>query len=559
MVPRSRPGRLHVKTRTEVTLQKLRGGFYTPDLLVDLALERLQANLGLDGPLRILEPSAGDGAFLRGIARSPIGSRLGSITAVELIDREAGQCRRVAAGLNLPADVVTDDFLKWRQNNNASFDAAIGNPPFVRFQFIDDDTKALARTLAPELGLPPKGVSNLWIPVLLGALASLRPGGAFAFVIPAECFTGISAGAVRTWLVRECEGLTFDLFPPASFPGVLQEVVVLSGRRSSKQNVEQQITIVEHDRGIRRWVHRVEANGHTWTRYLLTPQHLDALREAQDLPHVSLLKDIARFEVAAVTGANAYFSVDQQTVEEYDLHVWAVPLLPRLRLAQGLIYSTIDHLQIVHAGAKSALLDFSETRPNPEAHSGAADYIRLGERRGLHRRYKTRIRRPWYRIPLVRDGTLLLSKRAHLYHRVVLNLAGVVTTDTIYRGWLETTMITETDFVAGFHNSMTLLSAEIEGRSFGGGVLELVPSEIGRLVLPVIPGFGSELRRLDKIARSNGHGRIGNASELIEETNALLVKANMGLTSELVETLEDARQVLSRRRLVRSSWSREPR
>src|SRR3712207_8200122 len=48
-----------------------------------------------------------------------------------------------------------------------------------------------------------------------------------------EFLTGISASMVRDWLLRHTEDLQIDLFPPSSFPAVLQEVVVLSGRKGA--------------------------------------------------------------------------------------------------------------------------------------------------------------------------------------------------------------------------------------------------------------------------------------------------------------------------------------
>ncbi len=108
----------------------------------------------------------------------------------------------------------------------------------------------------------------------------------------------------------------------------------------------------------------------------------------------------------------------------------------------------------------------------------------------------------------------MLSKRAHSYHRMVLNEADAVTTDTIYRGWMTSHDVTARDLVAGFHNSLTLLTAELEGRSFGGGVLELVPSEIERLSIAAIPELGEELDRFDAVARST-NGTDADSDPLI--------------------------------------------
>ncbi len=142
----------------------------------------------------------------------------------------------------------------------------------------------------------------------------------------------------------------------------------------------------------------------------------------------------------------------------------------------------------------------------------------------------------------------MLSKRSHHYPRVVLNEAGIVTTDTIYRGTPQGRLVGHADdLTAAFHNSLTLLSAELEGRSFGGGVLELVPSEVSRLLVPFIPGFGAELDRLDSISRS-----VGESQDLVDETDRLLTKADVGFNQALMDRLASARSALMQRRLDRN-------
>src|SRR5437868_2215076 len=69
----------------EVDAQKLRGGFYTPDPVVDDCLRRVTTLLNGTRNVTLLEPAAGDGAFVRGLARLPTASRLrkAKITCVE--------------------------------------------------------------------------------------------------------------------------------------------------------------------------------------------------------------------------------------------------------------------------------------------------------------------------------------------------------------------------------------------------------------------------------------------------------------------------------------------
>ncbi len=327
---------------------------------------------------------------------------------------------------------------------------------------------------------------------------------------------------------------------------------MLSGRlnRSPAHRAAAPLTVVEHLPGKPLgWMHEVQESAPTWTRYLLTPAQLSALHQVTGLPGFHRLAEVARLSVSTVTGANEYFSVGDGTLSRYRLDTWALPLLPRIRHAAGLFFSQQDHGELAKLDCPRWLLSFGPQSPDPEQTPAAASYLRHGEELRLHQRYKCRIRDPWYRVPIVQPGSLLLSKRSHRYPRLVLNPAGVTTTDTIYQGRMTTAFEgREADLVAGFHNTATLLTAEIEGRSFGGGVLELVPTEIGRVCVPMLPGLGQALGQLDELARSAGP----DSDDLVRRTDALLAEATPKLTPDLLGELRAARAALLQRRMDRT-------
>lgn len=546
-----------MKTLSEVSSDKLRGGFYTPDPLVTVCLDRVAELTGPREGLRVLEPSMGDGAFLRCLARHPIARCVHSLLGVEVVEAEAQKSREQACIVPFDTTILTTSAVDYTATTDDQFDVVVGNPPFVRFQFVSANDLEAAERLGNRLGLTFRGVSNLWIPILLGALSRLRSGGVMALVVPAEIFTGFSAGDVRTWLLSNFVDLRIDMFAPGSFPDVLQEVVVISGRRANSPDRGiggTCVQFVEHSSSGRedRWSHTLPFRSQSWTRFLLTPSQLDALAEARSLAAVQDFGAVAKLEVSIVTGANEYFSVTSEELTSFELQPWAVPLLPRIKHARGLIYTPADHEATVADGAKAWLLHFGEQLPDPLARKRASEYLAIGETQGLHTRYKTSIRTPWYRVPSVWAGKLMLSKRSHWFPRLVFNAANVVTTDTIYRGsMLPMYEGRELDLVAAFHNSLTLLTAELEGRSFGGGVLELVPSEIARLTVPLPRDLAGIIPRLDSIARDAALA-ADKKGQLIEETDTLLSKHVPGLAPSLVQQLREAREFLLRRRLSRN-------
>lgn len=402
------------------------------------------------------------------------------------------------------------------------YDVLVGNPPFVRYQFISEVVRLHANSLLSKSGREIAGVSNLWIPFTLISLELLKTCGAFALVLPNELLSIMSAGLVRSELVRHFDNLQVDMYPRGAFGEILQDTIVVSGVRDLKKKSQRLVTFREHSSTESiEWTHTVDDSKDCWNRYLLTSRELSAFDAAQKLPEMHALGTIATIGVSIVTGANDFFTLDDDTLKSYDLERWAKPLLGRTIDSPGIVFTRQDYITARKAGKKVWILDFSEKTPDPMQYLKPKKYLQSGESIGLPARFKCRIREPWYRIPDIRHDYLMLSKRSHQFHRLILSKAQAHTTDTIYRGRMKPLFATwKESLVAGFHNSLTILSSELEGRSYGGGVLELVPSEIGRLTVPLVD-LHDHLSELDKICRDSG-GQLDNNDTMISATNDLL-------------------------------------
>src|ERR1051326_3581422 len=126
------------------TVQKLRGGYYTP---ADLATFLVQWIKEIE-PRYILEPSCGDGAFFQALARVG-GLENSQVLGFELDASEAEKARARSHALGLLcAQVFCEDFLLWAIDNmqdvgslfdnGVSVDAVVGNPPFIRYQYLPE-------------------------------------------------------------------------------------------------------------------------------------------------------------------------------------------------------------------------------------------------------------------------------------------------------------------------------------------------------------------------------------------------------------------------------------
>lgn len=537
-----------MRLKEDSSAEKLRGGFYTPAPIVKACYERLWTLLPDKSRLRILEPSAGDGAFIRYFPKSSR-RRHAEIQAVELLDTEAEKCRGELRTAGIKGKVVVDSFFRWVVTSPGSFDAVVGNPPFVRYQFIPKSDRALAEHLVSTHGQTLDGVSNLWIPITLLSLQLLKTGGAFAFVIPGEFLCTKSGKLIRSELIRHFANLRVDFYPRGSFPRILQDVTIVSGQRDIA--VKQVRDVVFHDHGHgqpREWTHSIADTGESWTRYLLTNQEWEAYSSSLTHSSVSRLGDLATISVSIVTGANPFFTVDEETKCEYELDRWSRPLLARTVDSPGIVFSKRDHTLAVKRGRVGWILDFAPNRPDPKSFKMPSRYLTMGEAQDLPKRYKCRIREPWYVVPNFQFGDLMLSKRAHRFHRLILNSASVFTTDTVYRGTMKPgKKRLLRHVVAGFHNSLTLLSTELEGRTYGGGVLELVPSEVARVVVPV-EKMSDHLSTLDAVCRKAG-GQQDTDDRLLNATDEILSNVRPDY-HEVLPHLRSAHERLRERRFA---------
>jgi adenine-specific DNA-methyltransferase len=212
--------------------EKLRGGFYTEPSIASFLIRWIKVS----NPTTILEPSCGDGVFLSEIATQHVSS-MDQVVAFEINAAEAEKARH----RTIPsASITTIDFLHWflvHGGNSKGFDAVVGNPPFVRYQYLPDEQQSLAERIFKQLELPFTRHTNLWVPFVLASIRLLKPGGRIAMVIPSEIFHIPHARSLRRYLAEQCARIL--ILDPESiwFSETLQGTVLLLAEK--KQNVSE--------------------------------------------------------------------------------------------------------------------------------------------------------------------------------------------------------------------------------------------------------------------------------------------------------------------------------
>lgn len=497
------------------TEQKLRGGYYTPP---DLA--RFCSAWALEGgAAAILEPSCGDGAFIESLApkRWPSGLHL---TAFELSEEEAVKARERAmlkGARNGAAAIIQGDFLEWAIKHmlrrQEAADAVVGNPPFIRYQYLPPLFQRRSEQVFEILRLPFTKHTNAWVPFVLACIALLKAGGRLAMVIPSEIVHVMHAAPLRAFLARQCDRI--GIIDPTEiwFADTLQgAVVMLAEKAANSDRPEGLMSIIPvsgreflnlpAERLLQKasWNRAAEIDG-KWTLAAMPPLARSVFDQAKSNGSVSRLREVADVDVGIVTGANKFFLVADEVVEANGLAPWAHPMFGRSEHCPGIIYDERQHRENALLGHPTNFLWFNAPGARP-LHRKAVEYVKSGEAEKLHLRYKCRIREPWHHVPSVYSTSLGMLKRSHDAPRLIHNAADAFTTDTSYR--LKARCHPPETLAACFLTALTALSSEVEGRYYGGGVLELVPSEIERLLICVPKKFKTNIAALDSAVRKGG-------------------------------------------------------
>ncbi|MCT1658048.1 HsdM family class I SAM-dependent methyltransferase [Brevibacterium luteolum] len=541
-------------------LRKARGAFFTP---ADIT-EFIAAWAVRSPDDRVLEPSAGDAAFLlsahrRLTALDPARASTPTVHGVEIHPESAeiGRARVTAAGGR--ADIEVSDF--FRLPPTGDYDTVIGNPPFIRYQGFTGESRARAREAALRGGVALSGLASSWAAFTIHSALFLRSGGRLGLVLPAELLTVNYAAPVRTFLFESFRSVELVLFEEQVFPGAETEVVLLlaDGYQegpSAHATIRQARTASELN---------ALAPGQQWTPVdpaakwidsLVSPAATTALHTQVDTGRFCDLETWGDTTLGTVTGNNKYFTLSTSRAAELgltsrDLMRVSPPGSAHLR---GLSLTPAQLRRLADEGKATQLF-----YPREPLSAAAAAYIEAGERTGVHEAYKCRVRRTWYRVPLLEPADLLLTCMNADTPRLTTNSARARHLNSVHGVYLreEHRELGSELLPLASLNAVTMLHAEIVGRSYGGGILKLEPKEADRWAVPSPALIASAAEALaairPRVARLLRTGRLAEASALVD---AVLLSEPEHLSARELDDVRQARDEMVRRRTVRGASGR---
>ena len=531
--------------------RKLRGGYYTPQ-----QLGAYLSNWAIRSPAdHVLEPSCGDGNLVAAAATSL--EKNGRITAIEIVPEELEKARNRPLNPTPTIDWRCGSFFQFFQDLTKAerFDAVIGNPPFIRFQYFDKRERALAFSMLNAFGYRPNGLANAWAAFVALSAELLKQGGRLAMVVPAELLQVQYAAELRHRLPALFDEVLVVAFKELVFPEIQQEVLLLlaDGRNRDPEKVGQLRTLeVRNGKDLPELKDLSQAISHLperhadqdmkWTSLFLEDDEFRVLHESRRHESISKLGAYADVDVGIVTGRNSFFVVDKHRAQELQANGNLANIVGRTSALRSIRFTDAD-FRTFSERHPSRLLNLRGW-PRADFPEALEEYLLKGEEQGVHKGYKCRIRQRWFDVPSVYVPDAFLFRQIHHAPLLVANHAQSTSTDTIHRVRVFPGVLTER-LCASMVNSLTVAWSEVVGRSYGGGVLELEPREAEKLPVPYNHAGEVDADFIDRKLR------LGEISAALDHGDKVLLQEGCGYTSRELKLMRSAWTRLRERRQVR--------
>lgn len=314
----------------------------------------------------------------------------------------------------------TDYFSVW----GAKYAAIVCNPPYMRFQYFHDRHQVIPE-LERRLGERLSRYSNIASVFLLKSLYELAPGGRLAYLLPLEFLnTGygeavkralVAKGRLKALLRIEPEG---QVFPEAttsvgivlvSDDGIREPVKFctiesLDQLDCNLSDIPGRFVAIEELRSADKWLQHFEQ-----------PCHFD-LNSLQPLSLYGL------FSRGIATGANEFFLLSKSDAAEWGLPSSILyPCISRSSQIKHMVITDAYIDRLIDNNERVLLVDLSSSREE-----AVKRYIKFGERQGFHRRYLTRMRRPWFKLEKRLPSPILFGVFSRNGFKVVRNKSRAV-------------------------------------------------------------------------------------------------------------------------------------
>lgn len=197
----------HLELIIPVSDRKLNGAFFTPDYVIDFIISEVKPKESDKN----VDPSCGCGAFLVGLTdyyRRTFNKNIRDIIkeniyGSDILEYNIHRTKLILTIYALQYDefLSESDFNLYHQDSlkanwNLQFDNVVGNPPYVKFQDLSDESRDF---LTKNWTTVESGTFNLYFAFFELGYKLLKPTGKLGYITPNNYFTSLAGESLRKY------------------------------------------------------------------------------------------------------------------------------------------------------------------------------------------------------------------------------------------------------------------------------------------------------------------------------------------------------------------------
>ncbi len=527
--------------------QKHTGSYYTPSYLAEFIMSYVSGYFIEADSIRILEPSVGDGSFIRAYNQTIFPDNIihFSFDAIEKTNQALEKAKESAFASNnhhTRFSFTNMDFLEYQKEKKSKYSLIAGNPPYIKKSLLIKSQIKVCAEINIAASLSDASVKNIWPTFLIRCTQLLAENGILAFVLPAELLQVNFSAELRTYLSANFERLEIFTFDDLLFECKGQDTILLFGFKKHVQKGQFFTHITDTNQlltsnFILKQNIALTATDTKWTHHTVSSDELTFINNIGK--RLNNINHYCESKPGIVTAANNFFIIDQATEKRYRLGKYARPIIQKGHFVNGsVVFEQKEYDQLVVEGKPSKVLCFSD-EITTRSYQSISEYLNIGIEKKIPLGYKCAKRKNWFVIPNVAvapEG--FFFRRVHHYPKFLVNNAAVLVTDTAYKVDMRHGFVIN-HLVYSFYNSLTLTFAELNGRYYGGGVLELTPQEFKKLPVPYVEISNESFNQF----RQSFEKKL-IIEDVLEGYDSHILNSTLGLCTEDIMKVQSIRKKL---------------
>lgn len=451
--------------------------FFTPEEVAEIMVDWVLRNKSLN---KVLEPAFGLGVFSRLLLRQNPSLAIKGFDVDPIIFADANHSFREFSNVNL----ILEDYLFNDWSNK--YDGILCNPPY--FKFHDYENKKALEEIKKRLKVNLNGFTNIYTLFLLKSIYQLNKGGKAAYIIPSEFLNSDYGTYVKQYLIKSNalkHVIIFDFKEKVFNDALTTSTILLLSKDNDSSGVS--FTTIENRQQFEQIKSQVKKDSVELALKTVDNKDLDpnikwrAYYQKQLSKKYKKLvpfKKVAKVVRGIATGANKYFVLNREKVEQLNIpNSSLLPCITKSKDVSSPFFTSEQFEELVNANANIYLFNAGKTPTD----RNVLDYIRLGEKEGINKRFLTSRRNPWFINENRPPSPIWVSVFNRNRVKFIRNEAEISNLTTFHCIYLKSDLFSNIDVDLLFAYLLTDIAKEIfsdNRREYGDGLKKFEPNDL---------------------------------------------------------------------------------